>query len=167
MKPNDHIVGRPIRLNRQVLTPRNGFAQVHFLGDAHYGSPQFDRQRFLDTIQWCLANKSYVLLMGDLIELATRHSVGAGVYEQEIHCQSQHEQMVRWLQPLAEKGLILGSLTGNHERAGIQGIGCQHLKSLMPRARHPLPRRRMLERVSGGYGNIHRLFASRAHGFTF
>ena len=49
-----------------------------------------------------------------LLESATRHSVGAGVYEQEMPCQSQHEQMVEWLRPLAEKKLIIGSHQGNH-----------------------------------------------------
>lgn len=45
--------------------------------------------------------------------MATRDSVGAGVYEQTEHGQSQYEIMVGWLKPLADKKLILGSLNGN------------------------------------------------------
>ena len=117
MRPNDKIVGRPIRLNKQVLIPkkRENYSEVVFLGDLHYGSPQFDEPRFLRMIDFCLKNNLYVFLMGDLIELATRHSVGAGVYEQEFPGQSQYEKMVEWLKPLADKKLILGLLTGNHE----------------------------------------------------
>lgn len=112
---SDKIVGRPIRLNRQTLTCSQGkdYAEVVFLGDVHYGSPQFDRPRFLSMIEYCLKHKLYVFLMGDLIEMATRESVGAGVYEQEFKGQDQYEQMVEWLKPLADKKLILGLHAGN------------------------------------------------------
>lgn len=111
------IVGRPIRINRKTLTPQNGkdCAEVVLLGDAHFGSPQFDKPRFLKMLDYCKKNNLYILLMGDLIELATRHSVGAGVYEQEFKGQDQYEQMMEWLLPLSEKNLILGTHNGNHE----------------------------------------------------
>lgn len=113
---NDKIVGRPIRCNRCVLSSNGkGYAEVVFIGDAHYGSPQFDKPRFLAMLDYCLKNLLYVFLTGDMIEMATRDSVGAGVYEQESIGQSQYEQMLEWLRPLAEKKLILGLLRGNHE----------------------------------------------------
>jgi len=113
----DKIVGRPIRLNQQTLIPKNGedYAEVIFIGDCHYGSPQFDKPRFLAMIDFCVKNKVYVFLMGDLIEMATRDSVGAGIYEQEYIGQNQYEQMIEWLKPLADLKLILGTLNGNHE----------------------------------------------------
>jgi len=112
---NDKIIGRPIRLNRQVLKVLKGeqSASVMFIGDVHYGSPQCDVSRFVAMLKYCLTNKLYVLLMGDLLETATRHSVGAGVYEQTGSADSQFEQMVEWLKPLAEAKLILGIHTGN------------------------------------------------------
>lgn len=115
IKMNDKIVGHSIRLNKRILLPQDGenYAEVIFLGDVHYGSKQCDVKRFLGYVDYCLKNNIYVMLMGDLIESATRHSVGAGVYEQEVPCQSQHEQMVEWLRPLAEKKLIIGSHVGN------------------------------------------------------
>lgn len=63
----DKIIGRPIRLNKQILTPNNGkdYAEVVFLGDCHYGSPQFDKPRFLEMINYCVKNNIYVFLMGD------------------------------------------------------------------------------------------------------
>jgi len=132
MLPNDKIKGRAIRLNRRVLTPKRGrgYAEVVFLGDSHLGSPQFDRPRFLSMLEYCLKNSIYTFLMGDMIELATRHSVGGGVYEQEFAGQTQHEQMVELLRPLAKKGLILGSLQGNHEERVYKESGVNISKAL-------------------------------------
>lgn len=124
-KGKDKIVGRPIRLNQQILTPvgKKDYAEVVFLGDCHLGSPQFDKPRFLGMIDYCLKNSIYVFLMGDLIEMATRYSVGAGVYEKSSIGQSQFDIMIDWLMPLANKGLILGSLTGNHEERVYNATG--------------------------------------------
>jgi hypothetical protein len=113
MKIQDGIVGRPIRLNTKILAYGQS-ADVMFIGDSHNGSPQFDKKRFLTNLDFCLKNKVYVLLMGDLNEVATRHSIGGGVYEQSDPCGTQHEQMLDWLRPLAEAKLILGTHRGNH-----------------------------------------------------
>lgn len=128
---NDKIIGRPIRVNKQVLdlTGKN-FAEVIFLGDAHYGSPQFDEPRFVKMLDFCLKRKKYVFLMGDLLETATRDSVGAGVYEQNAIPQSQHEQMVEWIKPLADAGLVLGALTGNHEERIYKACGVNITKAM-------------------------------------
>ena len=129
---NDKIVGRRIRLNRRVVPvkPGTNYGEVIFLGDIHYGSPQFDKERFLAMVEYCRKNAVNVFLMGDLIEVATRHSVGSGVYEQDGPAQSQHEQMVAWLKPLADKGLILGSLQGNHEERTYKDSGVNVSKAL-------------------------------------
>lgn len=129
---NDKLPGRPIRLNKQTLKVKKGkdYAEVVFLGDVHYGSPQCDVKRFLAMVKYCLQNKIYVVLMGDLLETATRYSVGAGVYEQEVPNQSQHEQMCEWLMPLAEAGLILGAHTGNHEERIYKETGVNITKAM-------------------------------------
>lgn len=107
--------GRQIRLNKATLAMKDGeeYAELMFIGDAHYGSPQFDQPRFLAMLDYCLENRLYVLLMGDLLETATRTSVGAGVYEQGKNPDDQHTQMVEWLTPLANAGLIIGAHLGN------------------------------------------------------
>ena len=112
----DKIIGRPIRLNRQMLRVKENkdYAEVVFIGDCHYGSPQFDKKRFENMLAYCLENRLYVFLMGDLIEVGTKTSVGSGVYEQEFVGQTQFERMVDMLTPLAEEKLILGTLGGNH-----------------------------------------------------
>lgn len=129
---NDKIQGRPIRLNYRVLVPRRGknYVEVMFIGDSHLGSPQFDQERFLANIKYCLDNSVYVFLMGDMIELATRHSVGAGVYEQTKVGECQHEQMVKWLTPLADTKLIIGCHEGNHEARAYKETGVNISKAL-------------------------------------
>lgn len=128
---NDKIIGRPIRCNIQRLSHhREGYAQVVFLGDCHLGSPQFDENRLRRMIDYCLKNRVYVLLMGDLIEMATRQSVGSGVYEQEFPGQTQYEVMLEWLKPLAKAGLILGVHRGNHEVRCYELSGVNVSKSL-------------------------------------
>ncbi len=124
-KKTDKIVGRPIRLNRQTLKvdKSKDYAEVAFIGDVHLGSPQYDKKRFEAVINSCLKQNIYVMLMGDLIEVGTKTSVGAGVYEQDFNGQSQYEQMVGYLKPLADKKLILGLHSGNHEQRIYQSTG--------------------------------------------
>lgn len=128
----DGIVGRKIRLNHCVLHPSgaNNYAEVMFISDVHLGSPQCDKERFLNNIDYCNRNGIYVMLGGDLLEVATRNSVGAGVYEQEGATQSQHEQMVEWLRSLASQGYILGAHTGNHEERTYKDSGVNITKAM-------------------------------------
>ena len=129
---NDKIVGRPIRLNKTILIPKKDkdYAEILFIGDVHYGSPQCDIPRFLAMLDYALKNDIYVLLMGDLLETATRYSVGAGVYEQDKNPDDQSEQMIEWLRPLANKGLIIGSHLGNHCERILKESGFNVMKSM-------------------------------------
>jgi len=128
----DTIVGRPIRCNRQRLEIKKGkdYTEVLFLGDVHLGSPQCDKVRFQNMLDYAKTNRLYVFLMGDLLEIGTRTSIGAGVYEQEFIGQSQYEQMCDWLKPLADRKLILGLLNGNHEERVYQATGMNTSKAL-------------------------------------
>jgi hypothetical protein len=126
----DGIVGRPIRLNKQRLTPKGDYAEVMFVGDCHVGSPQFDEERLLANLNYCFKNSIYIFLTGDLVECSTRHSVGCGVYEQKFPVEIQHEKVVERLRPLANKGLIIGSLSGNHSERVFKEVGFNISKAL-------------------------------------
>lgn len=128
----DGLVGRPIRLNRQRLELQKGknFSEVMFVGDVHLGSPQCDVERFKCNVAYCLSHHYYVLLMGDLTETATRHSVGAGVYEQTENAERQHEEVSDILRPLAEANLIIGTLRGNHGERVYKETGFDMDKAL-------------------------------------
>jgi hypothetical protein len=128
----DGLVGRPIRLNQCLLLEgaNKNYVEVMFISDVHFGSPQCDIKRFLANRDYCLENRIYVLLGGDLLETATRYSVGGGVYEQECSAQSQHEQIVEWIRPLAEHRLVLGAHIGNHEFRLYQESGVNITKAM-------------------------------------
>ena len=114
------------RLNRQRLELKNhrkDYAEIVFFGDTHWGSPQCDRERAKRMIQYCIDKEIYVLLMGDLLEFATKNSVGAGVYEQTMNPHQQFDEVMEMLTPLADKKLILGLLRGNHEIRGYKESG--------------------------------------------
>jgi hypothetical protein len=68
--------------------------------------------------------------MGDLIEMATRDSIGAGVYEQESIGQTQYEEIVEILRPLTDAKLLLGTLRGNHEFRLYQACGVDIAKAI-------------------------------------
>ena len=109
--------GRPLKLNQQVLTPKKGkdYAEVVFFGDTHFGAKCCEVKKAQDMLDYCLKNKVYVLGMGDIMECATKGSVGSGVYEQTMNPQDQFDTVTEILRPLAEAGLLLGLLRGNHE----------------------------------------------------
>jgi len=132
MKKKDKIIGRPIRLNKQRLTTKKDkdYAEVVYIGDVHWGSRQCDKQKFIKMIDYCNENNLYVFLMGDLLEIGTRDSIGAGVYEQEFIGQTQYEQMIEILRPLAVKKLILGIHTGNHENRIYEKTGVDITKAM-------------------------------------
>ena len=112
----DKIRGKQIRLNRQRLEVNGkGYAEVVFFGDVHYGHPTCDIERAQRMIDYCAEKHIYVLGMGDYIEAGLRESIGDSVYMQNLNPQEQMEFMVDMFTPLAEKGLLLGLLIGNHE----------------------------------------------------
>jgi len=91
------------------------------LGDVHYGARNCAKQKFLDTIDFIKNTKdTYMLGMGDLLENATRYSVGSGVYQQ-IPPEQQYEEMIDILRPIRKK--IIGMHVGNHEDRSIKEVG--------------------------------------------
>ena len=56
---------------------------------------------------------AYLIIAGDLIQNATRNSIGRGVFEQVYRPREQKRLMVEYLKPLREK--ILCMVGGNHE----------------------------------------------------
>ena len=92
--------------------------------DVHWGSPHCNKNLFLNNLQKSWENKnSYLLFNGDMLEAATRSSIGAGVYEQKIHTGKQLEEMIDMLKPFANENRILGITNGNHEDRIVQATG--------------------------------------------
>lgn len=83
------------------------------LGDVHLGSPTCNVDKFEKTLQFIERTDCVAILMGDLLEAASRHSVGAGWVEQTQSPQAQLDALFEALSPIQDKILI--NLEGNHE----------------------------------------------------
>ena len=84
--------------------------------DIHYGAYNCNKDKFKAFIDYILNTEdTYTIGLGDLIENATKTSVGMGVYEEEVHIDEQIEHMTNLLEPLARAGKLLGLMPGNHE----------------------------------------------------
>lgn len=129
------IAGRPIRLNIQTLKVKPGkkYAELIWIGDIHLGSPQCKVARLQQMLKYCVEKGIYIMLMGDIIELSTRYSIGAGVYEQQYPGEVQMEIAIDILSEAAKKGLIIGSLQGNHEERVYNTSGINIMKIMCNR----------------------------------
>lgn len=124
--------GRHVKLNRHTLTQRKGktHADILFFGDLHLGHPTFLEEQAKAMLDYCLREKVYVLLMGDLIECGITGSVGDSVYTQSLNPQGQMESVIELLKPLSEAGLILGLHSGNHEQRIFKTSGVNVAKMM-------------------------------------
>lgn len=113
----DGIKGRPIRLNKHRLDLREDkdYSEVIFYGDIHQGHPSCDIDRATRMRDYCVENDIYMIGMGDYMEAGTRRSVGDSVYKQNLNPQEQLEFFMEFFKPVAENGLLLGMVLGNHE----------------------------------------------------
>ena len=96
--------------------------QLAPLYDVHIGHGRHDAELFARHLAW-IRRTPYVLTWngGDMIENASKLSVGAGVYEQKINPQSQLVQAMESVNAVAHK--MLFCLPGNHEqRTDIMGV---------------------------------------------
>jgi hypothetical protein len=108
---------------KQFLSGYQGEHQsmyIVFLGDLHYGNKHYD-QRYLDrAFKFIDKNRKRcrVVLMGDLMEVATKTSVGRSVYEESYPTQRQFEVAVEQFKPYAD--LVDLVIEGNHEERIIR-----------------------------------------------
>jgi len=117
------------RVARVTIGPgASGFSRLAAVGDCHWGAATCDEEHFRNTLKFLLEKKIPVLFMGDLLECATRYSVGSGVYEQSKMLQEQMEEMVEMIKPLVEAGLVIGLLDGNHEQRAYKEVGINPTK---------------------------------------
>ena len=82
-------------------------------GDLHLGAPTCNLQKFLNTVGYIKKSKSRTILMGDLMECASKSSVGSGWVEQTNTPQKQLDVLYDILKPIKDQIIVL--LDGNHE----------------------------------------------------
>jgi len=117
-KGKDKIRGRPIKLNKVKLKTKKDkdYAEVLFFSDLHWGHPQCNIEKAKAMLDYALEKKIYVFFLGDMMECGLTGSIGDSVYQQNLNPQEQLEAIIDLLQPLADAGLIIGYLMGNHEQ---------------------------------------------------
>ena len=107
----------------QITSGYNGNHKSMFIvpiGDIHFGNKYFVK-RYLDNALSFVdkhRNRCRIYLMGDLLELATKTSVGRSVYDEAYPTQKQFEIAVETFKPYADLVDII--VEGNHEERIIR-----------------------------------------------
>lgn len=100
-------------------------------GDIHLGANTCEIDKLIATVKFIRDTNCRVVLMGDLLEMATSGSVGSGWAEQRENPQAQIDAMVRLLEPISHKCLV--ALTGNHEMRAMKATGVDVSKVIADR----------------------------------
>jgi hypothetical protein len=87
--------------------------EILLISDVHLGHRCCDEDMFMCNIDLVLKRKMHVADLGDLIENATRDSIGAGVYDQKAIAETQMQRAVELYNPIRD--LIQVMYPGNHE----------------------------------------------------
>ena len=98
------------------------YVSIIFWGDVHVGSPHCWEEKAKEMLDYCLANDCYLWIMGDLLEVGLRDSVGDSIYTQTLSPESQMDRVLAWLRPLAQARRIIGMHEGNHEQRISQRV---------------------------------------------
>jgi predicted phosphodiesterase len=111
-----------------IHTEKKDIQLVPF-GDLHYGDKSCNWEKAQKMIDWIDSEKNTrVILMGDLINSATKTSVGAALFDENKHGQDQLDFMIDALKPIKKK--IYGALVGNHSERIYQATGYDPIKFL-------------------------------------
>ena len=124
----DRFKRRPIGVRQvSLVVPDNRLLLVP-LGDVHLGALTCQVDKFQRAVDWIEKTDCKVILMGDLMEFATKSSVGAGWVEQVQSPQAQLDVLKEVLDPIKDKVLVL--LEGNHEMRCTLAVGLDISKIL-------------------------------------
>jgi len=118
-----------MNLNCVNLEPKGEKIVLSLLGDVHLGLKQCDIGLFKDYVKWVKKTEdARVLLMGDLLDSATKFSRGPQVFEDNLNPQEQYDTMVDILTPIKDK--IIGNHIGNHELGIFRDTGVDLIKMM-------------------------------------
>lgn len=128
--------GRPLVVNKKVLEG-DEYADVMFMGDIHAGYPTCLFSKVESDVDYCLRTGTYVLGTGDYMECGLRGSVGDSVYSQKLSPEEQKQKIKELFKPLADAGLLLGMLEGNHENRITKETGLNVTRDIADYLRVP------------------------------
>ena len=106
--------GRLSRLKLKVVELPFDEVELVIFGDTHIGSKKCNFKILKERIEYVRNTpNAYAIMLGDIINNSTRHSVG-DCYEEPLSPMNQMKLAVRLFEPIADK--ILAGCSGNHER---------------------------------------------------
>lgn len=90
------------------------------IGDIHFGNKYFQEKYLQDALDFASRHRkrTRIILMGDMMEVATKTSVGRSVYDENYPTQKQFEVLVETFKPYAD--MIDLVIEGNHEERIIR-----------------------------------------------
>jgi len=101
-------------MNILEVTTNLDSIELYGLGDIHLGDINCELDKVKDIINQIKDNPSAkVIIMGDLLNCATKSSVGKAVYDEYMKSDDQWALALELLKPIKDK--IVGMLIGNHE----------------------------------------------------
>ena len=96
--------------------------ELHIFADEHLGDVHCDVKRLLQRIEYVKNTpNAYCLLNGDIIDNATKTSVGDNIYSQKLNPMQQLAKAVELFSPIADKCLCITH--GNHEDRTMKNDG--------------------------------------------
>jgi len=102
-------------------------------GDLHVGAKESNEKKIDEYIDWIKNNKNArVILMGDIMNLGSRDSVGGGVFDDIIEPQEQYNLVLEKFRPIKDR--IWGLLAGNHEENRIRSKTSFDLSKMLAKA---------------------------------
>ena len=100
------------------------------LSDIHFGAKTARTDLAERARDWILKHDAWVWDLGDVIELATRYSVGAGVYEQTRSPDAQIDWAIEFYKPIVERELLIGMVDSNHQARSYKEVGINSTKQI-------------------------------------
>ena len=102
---------------------------IYPISDVHLGSLEHNSEewnKFIEKIK--TETDSYVILVGDLMNNATRSSV-SNVFDDVMRPREQKKLLIKYLEPMKDK--ILCAVSGNHERRSIKDVDDDPMYDIM------------------------------------
>ncbi len=104
---------------------------LYAIGDLHVGNKLHNAKKLQPVLDFIVEDPDgYVIFLGDQAEVATKTSVGKGLFDENEHLKEQIESLYSLLQPLADMGKIVGIHEGNHEYRVEQMVGVDPMEWL-------------------------------------
>ena len=110
-------------------------AKLYAIADVHLGSPECELDEFIQFLAKIKQEPdSYICVVGDLLNNATRSSV-SNIFHETMPPSMQVEYAAQLLEPIADK--IIACVGGNHERRSRKEVDLDPLYEVMCLIRKP------------------------------